>query len=765
MVKNKKLSKKKEKKEKDEKKRPRFDIHSEAMKSVWGVFFIILAFLTVLSFLDRAGTAGRIFNHFSEIIFGWGRYAIPASFIIGSVVLFSSWKRNSYVPLLIGGFLFFSGVLGSLHILLGETLKGGGYFGYAAALPFVAPFGKIASMGIFFGFIMASIIISFNVKIGKIIRDLKERKKLKEETSNGSKLYDNSKEEIKVKTWKDEEESPSENRKSQILSLREISQREKNSKQTAVQDVKEEEKSEKMGVGAFEPKVSARARVSDFRLPPTELLEKETGKPSSGDIVANANIIKRTLQNFGIEVEMGEVNVGPTVTQFTLKPAEGVKLARILALNNDLSLALAAHPIRIEAPIPGRSLVGIEIPNKGFTIVRLKNLMESEVFQKRSNNLALTLGRDVSGLGVFANLAKMPHLLIAGSTGSGKTICLNTVILSLLFQNSPATVKFMLIDPKRVEFQVYSDIPHLLAPVVVDTQKAVNALKWAVSEMERRFVVLSQVKARDIASFNSNKKVMEEQGPLPYIVIVIDELADLMAARGKEMEALVVRLAQMARAVGIHLVLATQRPSVEVITGLIKANITSRIAFQVASQVDSRTVLDMAGAEKLLGNGDMLYLAGDASKPRRVQGAFVTEKEIRRVADYLREEEQRLHPTNINEAEEVDAGLGSAYPAGPPTDRAGRQGSAVFSEQVDFEGIDGGSDDELYEEAKKLVIQAQKASSSLLQRRLRVGYARAARLIDMLEEREVVGPQDGAKPRDVYVGSEKREEDDGYHAL
>ncbi|MBI1888883.1 MAG: hypothetical protein HYS15_03045, partial [Candidatus Spechtbacteria bacterium] len=482
MAKNKKLSKKKEKREKDEKKRPRFDIHSEALKSVWAVFLIILAFLAILSFFDRAGTAGRIFNDLSAIIFGWGRYAIPVSFIVGSIVLFSSWKRNSYVPLLMGGFLFFSGMLGALHVLLGEEAKRGGYFGYAAALPFVVSFGKIASIGIFLGLIVASIIISFNVKIGKIIRDLKERKKAKEEVSNGVERRENLKEEIKVKTWKDEEKT---------FPIGEtLSSDKQTSNVKQIQDGKAEEKSEKAGVGAFEPKMSARARGSDFRLPPAELLEKETGKPSSGDIVANANIIKRTLQNFGIEVEMGEVNVGPTVTQFTLKPAEGVKLARILALNNDLSLALAAHPIRIEAPIPGRSLVGIEIPNKGFTLVRLKNLMETEAFEKRSNNLTLMLGRDVSGSGVFASIAKMPHLLIAGSTGSGKTICLNTVILSLLFQNSPAMVKFMLIDPKRVEFQVYSDIPHLLAPVVVDTQKAIHALKWAVSEMERRFEVL-----------------------------------------------------------------------------------------------------------------------------------------------------------------------------------------------------------------------------------------------------------------------------------
>jgi len=737
-------------KKKKDKPRPKFDVHTEAIKALWGVVLVILFLLSTLAFAGKAGTAGSMFHEITKSLFGIGRFVIPFAFLAASYILFSSGRRNSYIPLIIGGVLFFSGILGIFNISSREGSMAGGYLGYFVSMPFIESLGNVASFVIFTGLIFGSVIISFNIRVKKILEAFKSRREGKKLLSEqGSIKLDSdgnlikgedskNKTEFKVKTWQGEGESQKSHAKVGPP------QAEKHG------DIKK--KGEETGdKGDFAVRDAPQV-ASDFRLPPTELLEKETGRPSSGDIVANANIIKRTLQNFGIEVEMSEVSVGPTVTQFTLKPAEGIKLSRILGLNNDLSLALAAHPIRIEAPIPGRSLVGIEIPNKGFAIVRLKNILESDEFQKRQSNLTLSLGRDVSGAAVLANLAKMPHLLIAGSTGAGKTISLNAIILSLLYQNPPSLLKFILIDPKRVEFPVYSDIPHLLAPVVVDTQKTINALKWAVSEMERRFEVLAAARVRDIAGFNSNKKTMEVHSPLPYIVIVIDELADLMSSRGKEIEALIVRLAQMARAVGIHLILATQRPSVEVITGLIKANITTRIAFQVASQIDSRTVLDMAGAEKLLGNGDMLYLSGDASKPKRIQGAYVTEKEVRRVADYLRAEGSKARESEegavqVSAEGQVDFGpIRSAHLEPALSSSEGAAGP------VDFDGLnDAGSDDELYEEAKKVIIQSRKASASLLQRRLRVGYARAARLIDMLEEDGIVGPGEGAKPREVYV--------------
>ncbi len=446
---------------------------------------------------------------------------------------------------------------------------------------------------------------------------------------------------------------------------------------------------------------------------------------------------------------MGEIHTGPTVTQYTLKPAEGIKLSRITSLSNDLSLSLAAHPIRIEAPIPGRSLVGIEIPNRIRAEIRMRSMIESPVFKDPSTKLPLVLGKDVSGSHEFAKLEKMPHMLVAGATGTGKTIFLNVLILSLLYKNTPTTLRLILIDPKRVEFSNYADIPHLLAPIIYDVNKTCNALKWLVGEMERRLQVMSESKTRDIVGYNeailknNNKNGVEKKELMPYIVLVVDELADLMSSKGREVEAGIVRLAQMARAAGIHLILATQRPSVEVITGLIKANVTSRATFQVASQVDSRTVLDVSGAEKLLGAGDLLFISGEISKPKRIQAPFVSEKEIRDVVKWIKSQyKEEVDEEKDELSENLEKDLET------PTS----EGMIDFSTSEDEE-------DSLYEEAKKLVIENRKASASFLQRRLRVGYARAARLLDILEDRGIVGPSDGAKPREIYAGSDNEEDD------
>lgn len=450
---------------------------------------------------------------------------------------------------------------------------------------------------------------------------------------------------------------------------------------------------------------------------PLDLLDVSNSQPTSGNIEVNKERIRKTLENFGIAVEMGDVNVGPTVTQFTLKPAEGVRLAHIASLNNDLALALAAHPIRIEAPIPGKSLVGIEVPNQSVAIVNLRDVLNSDGFKNRSTDLTFSLGKDVSGQPWTANLDPLPHLLIAGATGSGKSVQINGLILSLLYSNSPDDLKLILVDPKRVELTMYNDIPHLLTPVITDTTKTINALRWVVSEMDRRYQVLQNAGKRNIATYR--KEVSDD---LPYIVVIIDELADLMSVAAKEVEGAIVRLAQMARAVGIHLVLATQRPSVDVITGLIKANVTARIAFSVASGVDSRTILDMSGAEKLLGKGDMLFVAAELSKPKRLQGAYVSEKEVERVVQFLKTRAQPDYMTEV-----VDK---PAPPIGGSMEDLG--------------------DDELLSQAKEVILQAGKASASLLQRRLRIGYARAARILDLLEEEGFIGPGSGAKPREVY---------------
>ena len=441
---------------------------------------------------------------------------------------------------------------------------------------------------------------------------------------------------------------------------------------------------------------------------------------------------------------MDEISIGPSVTRYALKPAEGVKLSRILGLQNNLELALAAHPVRIEAPIPGKSLVGIEIPNSTKTLVGLGSLLSQNEYADSEKSLLIALGKSISGSSIFANLGKMPHLLIAGATGSGKSVIIHVIINSLLFRNSPENLKFIMIDPKRVELTQYNKIPHLLTPVITDAKKVIMSLKWASKEMDRRYDILETSKVRDVDSYHKNilspalekfkkDKTGEVPDLMPYIVIVVDELADIMQTYPRELESAIIRLAQMSRAVGIHLILSTQRPSVNVITGLIKANIPTRIALQVASQFDSRTILDSAGAEKLLGAGDMLYISGEMSKPIRLQSPFISETEVKKVVDYLVKNSEDEIPTDINLETE-------------------------HSKNVLFESLTGGRDDDvdddLYEEAREIVIRAGKASTSYLQRKLRIGYARAARLMDILEERNVISGGDGAKPREVLIKPE-----------
>lgn len=460
----------------------------------------------------------------------------------------------------------------------------------------------------------------------------------------------------------------------------------------------------------------------DWTYPPLELLSLSDSLPDAGNIAKNRETIQKTLKDFVIDVAMSDVNVGPTVSQYTLKPADGVKLTAITARANDLALALAAPSVRIEAPIPGKSLVGVEIPNKTAATVTLREIIESENLKKISP-MALALGRDAAGAPFVVDLRRMPHLLIAGATGSGKSVCINSIIINLLYQNSPSDLRLMLIDPKRVEFTEYNGIAHLMTPVITDLDKTVASLKWVVAEMERRFKLLAESSCRNIEVYNENPG----DGRLPYLVVIIDELADLMAQSANEVEASIVRIAQMARAVGIHLIVATQRPSVDVITGIIKANISTRVSFAVASGTDSRTILDQIGAEKLLGRGDMLYLSSDLTQPRRVQGVFVNDKEITGVSEFLKREGEASYDESI-----------------------------LSFKAVGVRGLGGGNgeiDDNLFDDAKACVIQTGKASASLLQRRLRVGYARAARLLDLLEENGIIGPPDGAKPRDVLVGS------------
>ncbi len=465
----------------------------------------------------------------------------------------------------------------------------------------------------------------------------------------------------------------------------------------------------------------------DWKLPSIDLLIQKQDRANAGDVNGNAQTIHDTFANFNIDVEMEGANIGPRVTQYTLKPPTGVKLTKITALENNLALDLAATSIRMEAPIPGKRAVGIEVPNIKAATVRIASLFQSTDWQQNESQLEFAVGKDISGAAVVNDLTKMPHLLVAGQTGSGKSVMINTILTSLLYRNSPSDLKLILVDPKQVELTPYNDIPHLLSPVITEPEKCISALKWAVAEMERRYKELAEAKKRNIEDYN---KVKQEEG-MPYIVIVIDELADLMMMAARDVEALIVRIAQKARAVGIHLVLATQRPSVDVITGLIKANVPGRIAFATQSQVDSRTILDQVGAEKLLGMGDMLMKTSDLPKPKRVQGAFISDEETNKVMEFLRMQREPAYNDEI---------------ISQPVQLNGKGGIVMDMNASD-------EDEPIYQDAVRVVIEGGKASTSLLQRRLRIGYGKAARLIETMEEQGIVGASDGNRPREVLVSS------------
>jgi len=668
-------------------------LHPEAKKSVFAIIFIGLAALLLLASFKQAGPAGNFLYRILDDLLGWGYYLLPTILLLTALAILTSKQRKIFGITLLGALLFVISGLGLMDLLSGGA---GGLIGkFIGALEI--PFGKIASLVITITLLIASVVITLNVPLKFPRRTPKEEKEAEEEVE----IEEEPAEETKITITKSQETPPPKRGKEE----------------------KREEPEEIM--------IPKKAFVfKNYVAPPLDLLKSFSEKPTIGDLRANANIIKRTLEGFGIPVEMGEITIGPAVTRYTLKPAEGIKLSRITGLNQDLALTLASHPIRIEAPIPGKSLVGIEVPNKAAALVRLGGVMASPEFQN-SGFLGFVLGRDVEGKAIFANIDKMPHLLIAGATGSGKSVIIHSLLVSLIYKNSPSTLKMILIDPKRVELSSYDGIPHLIAPVITESKLAINVFRWAIQEMERRYKTLLEAGSRDIQSYNA-----KAEEPMPYILIVIDELADLMVTYGREVEGLIIRLAQMARATGLHLVVSTQRPSVEVVTGLIKANITTRIALQVASQVDSRTILDVAGAEKLLGRGDLLFISSEFSKPKRIQSCYVSEEEIKKVINFIKTNNKPEETTEQTEGMESPS-FNNNHNQESPFD--------IFNQSAEED------EDELLDEAIEVVKAAQKASASLLQRRLKVGYARAARLLDIMEDKGLIGPGEGAKPRDVYL--------------
>ncbi len=697
--------------------------------------------ILLLGYFDLAGSLGRSLDEGISGVFGWDKLVIPFLFMAWGASLLAPDRFLLRLTNVIGILLFFLTLNPLVHTVSFEPGKrapdaalavAGGKLGEMIAVPLMQLLGSVGTITLTAAGLIVALILMFNATLSEVLflfrwcsrglsllgswmqimwqrsKDARARKALAVQAAvlNSSPTAATSQEAFPVA-------QPNTPLEKKPVSLEEVPETENEEEEND-----EEEAPEVVSTPIQKPK----RRYPRIEIP-LELLERRDQRPTSGDIVHNREVIRRTLDTFGIPVEMGEIAVGPTVTQFTFKPSEGVKLARIIGLHNDLALALAAHPIRIEAPIPGKSLVGVEVPNQSVATVGIREIIDAKEFRERKSPLTFVVGKDVAGKPWVADLARMPHLLVAGATGSGKSVCLNTIIMSFLYTAGPDEVKFIMVDPKRVELQIYNGIPHLVTPVITRVPETVNALKWALREMDRRYDLLAKFGARNLIDYN-----LRVQDKISYLVIIIDELADLMVTASADIEGPIVRLAQMSRAVGIHLILATQRPSVNVITGLIKANIPGRIAFAVASSIDSRTILDQTGADKLIGRGDMLFSTAELATPKRVQGAFLSDVEISRVVEFIKSKyDPADYDFSITERAQANATVFG--------------GGSSHEEEEDS--------DELLGAAKDEILRAGKASASLLQRRLKVGYARAARILDLLEQEGFIGPADGAKPRDV----------------
>jgi len=711
-----------------------FNLKDSTQRQISGIAQIALGVLLILVLRGQAGPVGEALNRALVFFFGsWG-IVFPAFLLLSGILHCLAatsaieLKRGSWLIL---GFLAF---LGIVHLqappeeLAIARDQYAGAVGFLMSMPFVLFASRAVGYTVLSALMLGGIFVAFEPDPRKLWQSIRSLV-MKPAMPSARPKRTATAEEEREGNDADEDLVEQDHDAPELNIVRPV---------FAQQAVKQAAKA-KMREQAPSAKDNHRdtiqmqdTRYEEWNFPSFDLLESEQSQLAVDDeeLKNQARLIEEKLQEFGIEVTMKEAHPGPTVTQFTLQPAEGVKLSRIGALKDDLALALAASSLRIEAPIPGKALVGIEMPNRQRTTVRLREILESPQFTQNESNLTLPLGRDVSGDAVVASLDDMPHLLIAGATGSGKSVCMNTFLAALLFQNAPHELKLILIDPKRVELMPYDGIPHLLTPVITEAEKALQALRWVVAEMGRRLHRFSETGVRNIDEFNEQQ--MEENSVLPRVVIVIDELADLMMRQyRRDTETMVTRIAQMARAVGMHLIIATQRPSVDVITGLIKANIPTRVAFRTVSAVDSRTIIDQIGSEDLLGKGDMLYMTAMTSQPVRIQGIFVSTKEVERVINAVKIAGGGEITENIALEENNEEGVA-------------REG------HIDLEADDNGGDD-LFFEAVRVVQETGRASASLLQRQLKVGYARAARLLDIMEEKGLVGPAEGAKARKIYM--------------
>ena len=752
------------------------------------ILLILLGIVLAILIYGNSGYVGNFLNEILGGIMGIFKYIVPVVPFVSAIYMFSNNKEDLLTKIIPSSirFLCCSATMTLYQILnnaleyniqfqeildrafyLGKLNKGGGVIGLLISYPLVKLFEPIAALIIIIGIAIIVAVMVFGLKpsehISKFVNKMEDERKInrtEEQKSNKIKKQSVIQDDLgdvayaKPETARERKQREKEERRREALKVDEqltinMLEQEKKAQNTNKSNgdyiegnlfKQEEEKKEEKKKEVLQLEHALVVEDEHYEYPPVELLSKgkKASRGSAKMLADTAAKLQKTLYSFGVSAKVENVSVGPTITRYELKPAEGTRVSKIANLADDIALNLAAETIRIEAPIPGKQAVGIEVPNKEKEAVHLREVIESSEFENNKSKLSVALGKDVAGKTIIADIGKMPHVLIAGSTGSGKSVCINSIITSIIYNAKPSEVKLVMVDPKVVELSVYNGIPHLLIPVVTDPKKAAGALAWAVQEMDDRYNKFAQKGVRDLKGYNKAIEKENENAKLPQIVIIIDELADLMMVAAKEVEEAICRLAQKARAAGMHLVIATQRPSVDVITGLIKANVPSRIAFAVSSQVDSRTILDSTGAEKLLGKGDMLFYPVGASKPLRVQGAFVSDDEVEKIVDFI-----KMNAGEVSYSEDIIESI--------------EKSNKSDKELLESEACEDDSDPFL-QDAIETVIETGQASTSFIQRRFKVGYARAGRIIDQMEERGIISGYQGSKPREVLMSKEKWEE-------
>lgn len=752
------------------------------------ILLILLGIVLAILIYGNSGYVGNFLNEILGGIMGIFKYIVPVVPFVSAIYMFSNNKEDLLTKIIPSSIILLccSATMTLYQILnnaleyniqfqeildrafyLGKLNKGGGIIGLLISYPLVKLFEPIAALIIIIGIAIIVAVMVFGLKpsehISKFVNKMEDERKInrtEEQKSNKIKKQSVIQDDLgdvayaKPETARERKQREKEERRREALKVDEqltinMLEQEKKAQNTNKSNgdyiegnlfKQEEEKKEEKKKEVLQLEHALVVEDEHYEYPPVELLSKgkKASRGSAKMLADTAAKLQKTLYSFGVSAKVENVSVGPTITRYELKPAEGTRVSKIANLADDIALNLAAETIRIEAPIPGKQAVGIEVPNKEKEAVHLREVIESSEFENNKSKLSVALGKDVAGKTIIADIGKMPHVLIAGSTGSGKSVCINSIITSIIYNAKPSEVKLVMVDPKVVELSVYNGIPHLLIPVVTDPKKAAGALAWAVQEMDDRYNKFAQKGVRDLKGYNKAIEKENENAKLPQIVIIIDELADLMMVAAKEVEEAICRLAQKARAAGMHLVIATQRPSVDVITGLIKANVPSRIAFAVSSQVDSRTILDSTGAEKLLGKGDMLFYPVGASKPLRVQGAFVSDDEVEKIVDFI-----KMNAGEVSYSEDIIESI--------------EKSNKSDKELLESEACEDDSDPFL-QDAIETVIEIGQASTSFIQRRFKVGYARAGRIIDQMEERGIISGYQGSKPREVLMSKEKWEE-------